>query len=757
MVLFVLTVSTPVLGQWVNVAPALLPAATEFNGVACYSDGQVWVGSKSLYVSSDLGKTWSSVPFAGSTNLRDIAFYDKLNGLIGTQNGAFITHDGGQTWTALPITGECTKVAFNGSPNVFHVLQYVPDIFFTTTDGEATFTGSQNFFGTGTSFAISIDGTIWRLSFIRDKSWLNKSTDLGRTFGPDYLNPDPDCWSVSADSCDPDRLYLMNEDWAWSLDGNSEIYVTPDGAKTWMSTATHPVKFYSGAMVTTSNTLFATTVDNKGLFRSIDKGLTWKDIKGPSVIRDGRPIVAVNDNIIFVVDPGGSIWRTTNSGGDSLAAFPILPKSSPIAKHSLFIFDTVRCIADLVDTIPVAKFNCTISKIIGITLDGANPSSYSLDSSQSGKLAVTFRPGTTFGKNAGRIVFTLSDGTFDTVSLGGYNDSQPFSFSSAPAGLFTSDTLYLCDAALNDTITVHFSGCRPTIVSESITGSNPGDYQIIRSARSPISSASDSVVLSFKPSMLGDRQGIYELIFDNGQKISVPLSGFCAATKPLAVTSADQSTDTVGGPVHIPITVTGLDKRQNIELILHYENTPDLKYDGSNSVSGAILDVAGTVWQGRSKLLLQGAMNNTVLGYANFTVYADSLTAPKVWFDSLVVVTAVSPCEYSFQTTAISIISPPVGCGTNILSKFLRTGKIPQVFVYPNPTMGALTIQTSVDISDAHLEVFDALGILRKSDIIDLRKSQTQLLDLTALRSGVYLLRISASSGSMAEPIVIQK
>jgi hypothetical protein len=76
-----------------------------------------------------------------------------------------------------------------------------------------------------------------------------------------------------------------------------------------------------------------------GVFRSTDKGLSWKPIGGPCNQPDTRLIVAINNNIVIAADSEGNIWRTLNSGDDSVFA---LPSKVVVASPTSILFaDTI--------------------------------------------------------------------------------------------------------------------------------------------------------------------------------------------------------------------------------------------------------------------------------------------------------------------------------------------------------------------------------------------------------------------------------
>src|ERR1019366_8311758 len=157
--------------------------------------------------------------------------------------------------------------------------------------------------------------------------------------------------------------------------------------------------------------------------------------------------------------------------------------------------------------------------------------------------------------------------------------------------------------------------------------------------------------------------------------ITVPLLGYGIPSVPLSMSSSNEATNIVGGDIAVPITISNLNHTENINLTLHYDST--LQYQGSFDAANVKLDIAGEQWPGRSKLNIAQAQSGVVAGYAHFTVFADSSAKLQVTFDSLDVLSASSPCEYTLPSPVTSTITPPSGCGTTILSQFLKDGQIP--------------------------------------------------------------------------------
>ncbi len=313
--------------QWTNVAPNLVGPEAQRVGAICFSHGVVWAGAGFLFSSTDTGKTWNESSSFPAQNISDIAFYDSLNGLVGTyESGAFLTQDGGLSWNPVisPSREPDCRVAFNGSASVMYDLNN-SGIFSMSADGGFTWS-TEDFGSEGLTFAIGADKAIYVFSS-GNTGWINASTDLGQTWSANETGTDADSQGLAADSCDVKKLYLVNENTRDRTNNTAKIDVTPDGGQTWGTNSSHQLDYYSGAIANTSQAIYVTTVpeSGSGVLRSIDDGASWQSISGPTTCFDTRSIALANNNIVFVLDSTGSVWLTMNSGGDSLN----FPKSAP--------------------------------------------------------------------------------------------------------------------------------------------------------------------------------------------------------------------------------------------------------------------------------------------------------------------------------------------------------------------------------------------------------------------------------------------
>jgi photosystem II stability/assembly factor-like uncharacterized protein len=837
--------------QWTDVAPNLLQDA-DARGAMQFKSGVAWAGVHSLWSSLDSGKTWLPCQAFPIADISDIAFYDKLHGLVATEDqGLFVTIDGGLSWLQELNGKNLVKVGYNGSNSSLLALDIDGPIY-TSNDGGATWQGSGDS-GKGTfhSFATAANRTIYVDGFADTGSVL-VSADLGVTWNPTTGTYNGDCWSMAVDSCDPKRLYLTNEENATTSDPNSNFYLSVDGGQTWQITDSHPRPYLSGSISTTTDGVFVGSRDGSGVHRSMDQGVTWKSIGGPDNGPDTRNIAAINDNIILAADTAGNIWLTTNGGGDSVQS--VRTDTVSFAEKTLFSADTLAC-DSVQQWVHIVRAGCPLPSLDSIAIAGPDSANFQIDSVTNDSLLVTVFPRKVGTQNAwlvgrynGRndtvqlsgfvdtsagtfsvapdslfstdtlhcdsamrsvfytsngcrppvpnmtiagpdsssfhirsitkdsvsitllpqkmgtqqawLVAELNNGTSDSVALGGFSSVAPLAYSAAPQSLFSSDSLFVaCDPATPALMRmIATTPCPwPNIVSERIVGPDSEDYTISTSIGSPIASA-DSVTIVFQPTDTGIRMATYELTLDDGTTITIPLSGVGLATHTLTLTAASSNwrVDTIGDSIAVPITVNGLARAENVELVLHYP-LGDLVYDSSVDRSGAIVDIPGEQWPGRSKLRIVNAQPGAVAAYARFYVYSDTDYNPLVTFDSVSVPTSLGPCEYSLPPAITDTIVPLEGCAIQMLSLLVHFGQTPVFGIRPNPTTdGAFELTSSLDLGDVRIEAYDALGMERGQFPMTLNKNIPTPLSLP-FESGIYFLRIVSPEGEAHLSVMVTR
>jgi hypothetical protein len=219
----------------------------------------------------------------------------------------------------------------------------------------------------------------------------------------------------------------------------------------------------------------------------------------------------------------------------------------------------------------------------------------------------------------------------------------------------------------------------------------------------------------------------------------------------LALSTQSVQTDTLGGTVAVPITLNGLERSENVTLVMHYDGTVD--YLGSFSPSGVQLDVPGEQWAGRSELSITGATSGVVMGCAKFNVFNDSSEAAHATFDSVNVLTQTSACEYSMPAPDTSTITTLSGCAIPILSQLIHFGVEPVLIIVPNPANGNAWISSNADLGAVTIEIYDMLGT--EQSVVSGQINANEPMDLQLPeRSGVYNILVHSLSGTRTIRVV---
>jgi photosystem II stability/assembly factor-like uncharacterized protein len=470
--------------QWTNVAPNLFSAANYWGAVQFHA-GVIWAGTNTLWSSLDSGKTWQQNPAFPNVFISDIAFYDKLHGVIGTEAaGIFTTTDGGLSWLQTKDTN-IVKVGFNASGTIMYALNDDGFFYYSKNGGVnwLYYSGVNNLQNVN-SFGIANDGTLYANGSLQNT---NGATAASNSAGLLWSNRsgsfNGDAWTMSVDSCNTQLLYIASENWEAPSGTNSNFYVSTDGGLSWQITDSHATPYLSGSMATTTDGIVTGTRDGSGVHRSMDRGLTWKALGGGIVIGpDTRNLTAVNDNILVAIDTAGNVWLTNNGGGDSVALQTGGTLTPTIA--SLFTTDTVLC-DSIVRTIPFVPNGCPVPKLLSATLAGADSASYAIESVGNDSITVVLLTGAP-GAHQAQIVAHLDNGKDTTISLGGFISPYVGTFALSTPSLFTNDTI-ACDS-LTLPVTYSFTGCRPApLQSIAITGPDSNSFYIVDSANGSLS------------------------------------------------------------------------------------------------------------------------------------------------------------------------------------------------------------------------------------------------------------------------------
>ncbi len=416
--------------QWVKVADRLLGKITTVSGCITHKSGIVWAaGGKELWMSPDSGTTWQkrSPTIFPNDDIIELQFISNTTGYVGTYSGQiYITHDQGLTWNNYYKSSTAYSIAVLGSENNVLVATAAGGTVDVTTDGGLSWK-SVNLGRFVPLVRPMIGGSAIALGGdLPSGLTAYKTTDYGMTWRSLGGKVDADTYGMGVDKCEPNRIYVINENVTYVNGTNAQLFISIDGGNSFSVIDSHPRKpvYYTGAISLTSKAIFAQTNFN-GILRSTDKGLTWQNIGGPSVVYDTRLVGAANANLIFAADSDGSIWKSVNSGGDSLLNIPEYEELS-IVPFQLFTKDTLsNCDSAALEAVHFHSLLCSTPIIDTQYIIGKDSLDYRIEQGIKDSLAsddsviLSFRPFTS-GPQDGTYVLVFKDGTKFFVPLKGF-------------------------------------------------------------------------------------------------------------------------------------------------------------------------------------------------------------------------------------------------------------------------------------------------------------------------------------------------
>ena len=591
----------------------------------------------------------------------------------------------------------------------------------------------------------------------RDSSGIHRSMDRGLTWK-----------SIGGPNLTPDtrNLATINDNFILATDSSGNIWLTTNGGGD--SVQSQP----AGTLKLTPNQLFSTdTATCNPIQRSVP------------IVRSGCPVPHLDSatisglNSANYVDSVGvdSIYVTLlpqkfgantailighldDGTNDTVQLGGYVSKYAgtfTIAPNSLFTNVTISC-DSIVAGVALSSSGCRPPMLTHIGIAGPDANSFRIVDSTSDSIYVIWTSQIP-GAQTAWLVAQLSNGQLDSIPLQGFSKTTPLTFTLTPPALFNGDSLYYsCSPPTPEKLILTFSACIwPNVDSEHISGIDSGDYSIVKHIPSSIS-ALDTVTLLFSPTDTGLRPAIYKITVNDGTVIDVPLSGVGLTTHVLSLSSLNEKTDTVGGTISVPIIVNGLAHTETVDIVLHYP-VADMDYVGSVDLTGKSVDITSPPWSGRSLLQIPNAAPGAIAAYAKFNVFSDTNYTPLVTFDSVTVPTSIAVCQYTLPLPITDTIIPMEGCGIQLLSQWIHTGKPIVINFAPNPTTdGSIILTTSANLGDAWIEVYDMLGSERGAFPATLNANVPTPLSLP-FESGLYFLRVTSANGNVNLRVMIDK
>jgi hypothetical protein len=388
-------------GQWRAVSPPIFRPFYLFSGGAMtYRDGMTWAGGNDLWKSRDAGLTWQRTTMPIS-RIYDIAAFDDSTVVVATlDRGVLVTTDQGSTWR--DIHGRpSVKVTFGDNGQT--ILSASATEYVRTTNFGTNWTNLTPLF-TGASFRKHLD-TLYHVG----DGKLYSSTDAGATWTAATGAFDRDSWDLAVDSCDPDQLFVVNEELYLKDDQIPSLYISTNIGASW--TTTLPGTAFCGNIAASRSQLFVQTMDN-GVLASGDQGRSWAPFGGPSGPPDQTMIAVAADSVLLVTDTSGVMWRTVIVPGKPASVQPL----------HLFAQDTIDVCSD--PRFALVSVHAACTSIDSFNIVGLGVDAYGVDSVHADPLRgndtvwLTFRGDVSGDKPATLLLFLHNQDTI-RVSLAG--------------------------------------------------------------------------------------------------------------------------------------------------------------------------------------------------------------------------------------------------------------------------------------------------------------------------------------------------
>ena len=195
-----------------------------------------------------------------------------------------------------------------------------------------------------------------------------------------------------------------------------------------------------------------------------------------------------------------------------------------ISPQALFLNDTILC-DSVTQRVTLHSLGCAPAQLVGIQISGRDAANYQALAIDSGTFEVTLLP-IGAGVRQATLIFGLSDGSEDSVSLNGFVAFQPDSLAVTPSLLFSGDTA-LCDS-ITRFVRVHRMGClSPSISRVAVAGVSSASFRVG-------STQSDSIPITLVPDTAGDKHAILVLARTDGKSDTVALMG-SVAPRPISI------------------------------------------------------------------------------------------------------------------------------------------------------------------------------------------------------------------------------
>lgn len=344
-------------------------------------------GSDGIFKTTNGGKTWISAkipPGFTSGYITQIFMTDSLKGWatiedFNTKQCIWKTTDGGLNWVSVGPLGQFDNIY--ETPAAVVVLSRDLNgnsISKISTDGGLTFFNGPMKLDNGIDFVDPTHGVITSFTDTAKGGWMITG-DGGRSWS--QINPviRRESWSIYGVKGTP-IFYTAAEGDPVAGRTATQIMKSVNYGASWTTVAplsSNSTNFYSTGHIGGFGEMLYVQADkdpsiNKaplslGMYRSMDKGLTWQFVQGPSHDRDTRFVVTgCSGGVVYAFDGNGNVWKTRDGGDGQIIEPPVEPiitgnpivfsgkicetSKASIDIENLYCYEDTILSADLVDT-----------------------------------------------------------------------------------------------------------------------------------------------------------------------------------------------------------------------------------------------------------------------------------------------------------------------------------------------------------------------------------------------------------------------
>jgi photosystem II stability/assembly factor-like uncharacterized protein len=518
---------------------------------------------------------------------------------------------------------------------------------------------------------------------------------------------------------------------------------TTDGGATWTERAANidPKDFYSPASC--SVIAFVENYESSYIAATTDYGQTWTNRPG-TMEPDAHTFAALppDGNIIFGINEEGGNYSQDNDLAEIYLSRDGGGSFKSIEQYPLASLAGCALITPAVVYVPTRTNGILESTDTGATWSTASGPSFAIDCRD----LVAVNDTLLLLADQQGSIWSAVDTRAKGMSFGS-TQATPSQLTLSLSSVQFPDTVSICGQPASVVVYVSSECGGPQIANVSFAGSGiDSNFFSLQSG-----ALDDSIVVLFAPDAARAYSAEIQVATSDGHTITLPVTGAGTNSGTLQLFSSNVvRNDTIGGIVSVPLIMVPGAQWSKLTASLQFD-TAMLVYLRTH-IPGDPTDFTTAYGTGTAQIQLYGSqVHGDTICLADFLIFPETDSCTTVQFDSIsVTYSKGSNCILSNPDVTAQVCAP-VGCGTPLLSEYVRYGGIPAIQVVPNPAGGSVSIVSNRDIGSSTISIYDAGGIQRISTTEAVGPEQSPNITLDGLPSGVYFVRIQGAeySGSL--------